>query len=226
MQLLLLFVGLVPSFIWLIFYLQEDARYPEPRRLIFTVFFVGALSTFAALYFQVNFNNYLDQIGVYPYSFPSLFILASIEEVIKFIAVYLVIRKNTDFDEPLDAMIYMIVAALGFAAVENIGAISDQFGQSAIWGDALQIAIFRFVGATLLHAIASGFIGYYWALGILNGRAMQFILKGIGISILLHAIFNYFILRVGPTIYPIALLVIAAFFLLHDFERIKKEEHI
>lgn len=226
MQLLLFAIGLLPSFVWLLFYLQEDARYPEPRRLIFFVFGAGALFTFVTLFFQLRLNDLFGGVGITVYSSFSLLWLAAIEEVLKFAAVYLAVYKNPYFDEPLDAMIYMIVAALGFAAVENIGAIHDQFRESALLGDAVQIAIFRFVGATLLHTVASGFVGYYWALGLLEGRPMHFILRGLGIAILLHAIFNYFILRVGPTLYPVVLLVISAFFLLYDFEKIKRKENI
>lgn len=226
MQFLLLFIGLIPSFVWLLFYLQEDSRYPEPRRLIFFVFCTGALFTFVTLFFQLRLNDVFEGAGIGGYSLFSLFWLAAIEEILKFAAVYLAVFKNPYFDEPLDAMVYTIVAALGFAAVENVGAITDQFKQSELLGDAVQIAIFRFVGATLLHTVSSGFVGYYWALGLLEGRPMHFVMKGLGIAILLHLVFNYLILKAGPTFYPIVLLIISAFFLLYDFEKIKRKEHI
>ena len=47
-------------------------------------------------------------------------VIAVIEEVLKFYTGYLFIRKKPDFDEPVDAMIYLIAVGLGFATVENI----------------------------------------------------------------------------------------------------------
>lgn len=225
MFLFLLALGLLPSFVWLIFYLQEDT-YPEPRHLILLMFLIGCIATFVALYIEVEFNGVVSQFGVLPYSLPSLLGLATIEEFLKFGGVLLVFRKSSSFREPLDAMIYMIVVALGFAAIENIGAMSDQFSQSGFLADAAQIGIFRFMGATLLHSLSSGFVGYFWARGILQAQPFRFLAKGLVVAVSLHAFFNYLILEVGPTLLPIVILVIASFFLLHDFELVRKKEQI
>ena len=52
---------------------------------------------------------------------------ALVEEVVKFMAIRFMILNDPEFDEPVDAMIYMITASLGFAAIENILFISFQF---------------------------------------------------------------------------------------------------
>jgi RsiW-degrading membrane proteinase PrsW (M82 family) len=41
-------------------------------------------------------------------------------EIFKYLVVRFKVIKNPAFDEPTDIMLYMIIAALGFAAVENI----------------------------------------------------------------------------------------------------------
>ncbi len=219
----LLALGLLPSFVWLVFYLQEDT-YPEPRHLILLMFLIGCITTFIALFVEMRFNVLLDRFHISLYSFNALLGLSAIEEILKFLGVLIVFRRSSYFREPLDAMIYMIVVALGFAAIENIGAMNDQFTQSGFLSDAAQVGIFRFMGATLLHSVASGFLGYFWALGILQKRPFRYLAKGIAVAVLLHAIFNYLILKAGPTFYPVVLLIIASFFLLHDFEVVRKKE--
>ena len=79
----------------------------------------------------------------------------------------------------------------------------------------------RFVGATLLHALASGIVGYYWALGALRGKGGRFIAVGLVIATALHALFNLLILHYGNIAYALVLLVLLGFFVLNDFEKLK-----
>ena len=46
--------------------------------------------------------------------------VAFVEELAKFLMMFFLLRKNFVFDEPIDALIYSVVIALGFAFVENI----------------------------------------------------------------------------------------------------------
>ncbi len=214
----LIALGVMPSLVWIFFYLQEDIN-PEPKRMLLFVFSAGAIATF----FVVGVENYFSRVilppSVSPYDTLSLFGLAFIEEVFKFFIVFLAIRKSRDFDEPVDAMIYMITGALGFAAVENIGVIFNS--QQVIMSGALEITILRFIGATLLHSLTAGFVGYYWAVGILRRRVWRYIALGLLGGTILHTIFNYLILRFDPEIYPTLFLAVFAFFILGDFEKLR-----
>ena len=118
-MILLIFLGLLPSFIWLSFFLQEDIH-PEPRKMIFLVFLGGIVAAILTILLQYFFDvfletNLISKKGFYPISG-----FAVLEEVFKFIFTYLIIRKSKYFDEPVDAMVYMITAASGMAAVENV----------------------------------------------------------------------------------------------------------
>ncbi len=232
-------LGLLPGFAWLLFYLKEDLH-PEPKKLIAFVFVAGILSTLIAYTIQCsvfttlfNFESCDADLGtsVNGLGFFSgltlVIILALIEEVIKFSTAYAVVNKNTNFDEPVDAMIYTVVAALGFATVENF-AIAQKLlaggGLSEIGslGSALGAISLRFVGATLLHALASGIAGYYWAVSIRDFEAKRFIFKGIVLATVLHTLFNYFIIKFDDRIYTIVLLVAVGFLVVTDFEKLKR----
>lgn len=118
---------------------------------------------------------------------------AVIEEIIKFLVVYLVVIRDPEFDEPTDAMIYMISAALGFAAIENILVLFRTIPNGT--DAAVQIWLLRFVGATLLHAVASATVGYFLALAwFYSHHCKKLIAFGIGMAALLHLIFNIILL--------------------------------
>ncbi|MBI5147846.1 MAG: PrsW family intramembrane metalloprotease [Parcubacteria group bacterium] len=225
-------ISLLPSFTWLIFYLREDYRHPEPKRLLILAFLMGASMTVIAFGLQVAFENFSAAFGVIAYGPLYLFVMAGIEEIIKFSAAYLTVRKSRFFDEPVDAMIYMITAAMGFAAVENIfaisGAATTAAGQQAYLESVLETTSLRFVGATLLHTLSSGIVGYYWARGMAKARGAAFGLLTWGIiaATAVHAAFNYLILKFnrGELIYPTIFLILIAFFVLSDFEKLKRPE--
>ena len=52
-------------------------------------------------------------------SFVFLGVLAYIEEAVKYLAAKTSALRSKAFDEPVDAMVYLVVAALGFAAPQN-----------------------------------------------------------------------------------------------------------
>ncbi len=222
-------LGILPSFAWLIFFLREDIH-PEPRKMIVKTFIAGALITFATVFIQFFLQNCLSFLEIKNYDPISFLVMGIAEEVLKFLAAYLVIRNSRFFDEPVDAMIYMITAALGFAMVENIAVLYN----ISMISEALGITTLRFVGATLLHALSSGIVGYYWAKGLVPERLATgtiikkmnwiFVFKGIVLASILHMFFNYLILinRDSLVIYPTIFLIIVALFVFWDFEKIKK----
>ena len=218
---LLMFLGLLPSFAWLIFFLEED-QHPEPKKMIALVFFYGALITIPAIILQFIFRDTIfSSLQIGEYSLIGFLLFAAIEEILKFMVAYWAIHKSIYFDEPIDAMIYILTASLGFALVENV-AVAVTTGNLS---QAIVAVILRFVGATLLHALASSIIGYYWARSILEkGKHTLsfFILQGFALATVLHGIFNYLIMSTKDIlVYPTIFLILIALYVFWDFEKIK-----
>ncbi|MBI4095019.1 MAG: PrsW family intramembrane metalloprotease [Candidatus Liptonbacteria bacterium] len=217
-----IFFGILPGFAWLFFFLQEDPR-PEPKRLLAITFASGIAFGFYALVAENIANSFLGTLRVAVLSPVSIAVLALIEEAAKFGAAYYAIHKDAEFDEPVDAMIYMIVAAMGFATLENLGALNLGTGsQTAAASAIFELASLRFVGATLLHSLASGIMGYFWALSIRNFGNKWFLIKGLVYATGLHAVFNFLILNASAMAYPILLVLIVGFFIIGDFEKLKR----
>ncbi len=216
-------LGLIPSFAWLIFYLHEDFKHHQPKRLILTAFLIGAAVTFIVLPVEIALNNHFAAVGVVSNSFQSFTGLAAIEELFKFFAAYFFIHKLRQFDEPLDAMIYPITVALGFAAVENIATLFQVAHGTIFNVSIIESLTLRFAGATLLHSLASGLAGYYWGWSFFHPRRKWLLIAGgLGVATVLHAVFNYLIIKTGPAGLAIGFVVFVSFFLLSDFEKFKK----
>ncbi len=216
-------LGVLPSLIWLAFFLKEDVH-PEPKKMILAVYLWGGLSSIAALLLEQFSKPFADGFfvnlpGILSFNITPFVLFAIIEEVCKFFFVFMIIYKSKHFDEPIDAMVYTATGALGFATAENIFIMLSN-GMSG----AFSLVVMRFLGATLLHALASTAAGYYWATGRKHNMEARAIFVGLVMASIIHAIFNILVWQFGDfLIYPIAFLIIVAFFILYDFEQLREE---
>jgi RsiW-degrading membrane proteinase PrsW (M82 family) len=149
---------------------------------------------------------------------------AIVEEGLKYLAVYLGGLRLSFYDEPVDAMIYMVTAALGFAAIEN-----TLFILSALKGlggvDYILTGNFRFLGATLVHIVASAIIGSVIGLSFGQSRLkrLSYFTVGFIFATMLHALFNYFIITTDSDLIFIifGVLWLAGVLIIFLFERVK-----
>lgn len=205
----LIALGIAPSVVWLSYYLKQDSN-PEPKLAIFRIFCYGFVSTFVAFTLEWGIIHFMSRLSpscsscsaavaqlisadstpiLITLSLVFLAVLALTEEWVKYAAARIGIMHSRYFDEPVDAMIYLIVAALGFAAAENIGYIFQNPD------NAISIAYLRFLSSTSLHALSSAIIGYFLTLSIIHKRnKLSFIAVGIACGTLLHAAFNFLII--------------------------------
>jgi RsiW-degrading membrane proteinase PrsW (M82 family) len=182
-----LLVGFIPSIIWLIFWLNVDKEHPEPFGLLLTCFLLGGVGVLVATFLQQSLKGVVTD----PHS--QVIVWAGIEEIVKFGVFYFVAYKSDFDDKPIEPPIYLIAVALGFAALENIFYVL----QPNLSGNVTAIVLtggLRFFGSTLLHTIASCFIGISISLLPKAARGIA-IFFGIVGAIFLHATFNFFILN-------------------------------
>lgn len=183
--------GMIPAGAWLWFWLREDAKHPEPRRLIALAFFAG-MCTVAI---TVPLEQYVG--GLIKNQTLTFTAWSAIEETIKFIAALAVVLWRKDYDEPVDAVIYMICVALGFSAVENTLFLWNPSLSGSTIAQEIITGNLRFVGATLLHILGSATIGISLAMAFYKPRVVKVLygLSGVILAILLHSAFNFLILN-------------------------------
>jgi len=153
-----------------------------------------------------------------------------IEEVLKYAIALALILWQREVDEPIDMVIYMMMVALGFAALENAlfvfnPLVAEEYVQSILTGS------FRFLGSTLLHVLASGTVGMVMALTYYKPRLSRVMYGTLGlfIAIVLHALFNFSIMgSSGKKILTVFLFVwlgVILLFLLFEKVKILERNH-
>jgi len=222
-----LFFGIIPSVIWLLFYLRKDSH-PESSRMILKIFFYGMLIAVPAVLIELGILGDVEKLILSPFSISILKIfigVALIEEFLKYLVVREKVVRHHEFDEPLDTMLYMIITALGFAASENI-LILFSLGPVFFFQDAFSITVFRFVGATFLHALCSGTFGYFLAWSFYEPQnKIKFTIAGLSLSTLLHGLYNFSIMKMEGTLrlfIPLIILFGLALFVSLGFKKLKK----
>lgn len=235
--------GIFPPLVWLWFWLREDRKKPEPKSLILATFVGGMIAVPIALFLEQYLANKLSlniggianlSTGVLLYT---VIIFVVVEELLKYLAAQGIAFPNRHFDEPIDAIIYMITAALGFAALENTlfliknlspGHLLEFSSVILNLKDVSELVIgnnLRFIGANVLHVVASGVVGVFIGLSFYKKKATKFLyfLMGISAAILLHTLFNFLIIRSGDSLIKVFVLMwIAAIVLILLFEKVKR----
>ena len=238
-------LGLLPSFIWLSFYLRKD-KHPEPNSMVLKIFIWGILLAplaiilellliwlldpsvpLSSLFSHISEDNFIKIILI------NALIPALVEEYLKYSVVRVRILRNSEFDEPVDAMIYCIIAGLGFATIENLLIIFKIYSD---FGQLLSTIGLRFLGATLVHALSSGIVGYWLALSLLyTKQRRRLILFGLTVAIIFHACYNYLIIVLlnqtanQTTLFILivaVLLVTVALLVSSYFRKLKKQQSI
>lgn len=209
--------GLIPALFWLWFWLKEDRAKPEPYILIGLAFLGGVIAVPIALPLQkIAFSLYQEA--------DYMLAWVMIEEILKYGLALLIILWNKAVDEPIDIVIYMIAIALGFSAIENALFILDASSGSGV-AEGIITGNLRFLGATLLHVLASGTVGVFLAMSFYKSRLAKIIygMVGLFLAIVLHERFNFFIMNGnGETILGVFLFVwMGALVLILAFEKIK-----
>ncbi|MFH1392367.1 MAG: PrsW family glutamic-type intramembrane protease [bacterium] len=198
-------LGFIPGLIWLAIFLYRDRKKPEPGYMIAKIFLFGMLITPAAVIIEMAF------VKIITGAFYIFLIIAPTEEILKYLVFKFKVAKAKAYDEPIDAMIYMITIALGFATVENIILILKDGSQT------FNLLTLRFLSATLLHALASGIVGYY--LG-----AKKSVSAGLFWAIAFHGVYNYIALLHETLALPLLapLLILMFIIVSREFKKIKK----
>jgi len=224
--------GILPVLFWLWFWLHEDKTHPEPKQIIFLAFFLGMIAVPAAIFLEKVYMNWnhpeLSETDLLTsITLIDLFIWAIIEEIIKYAMAFFAGLRSRYFDEPVDAVMYMISSALGFAALENVLFIFNSLS-AGVFSDGFITSQLRFIGASLLHVSCSALIGFAIGFGLCKSRftRISYIAAGLVSAFALHTVFNYLILinNGGHLIEIFSVLWAVIVLIIFLFEKIKRSE--
>ncbi|MFH1462407.1 MAG: PrsW family intramembrane metalloprotease [bacterium] len=229
--LLYIIFGIIPSFVWLLFYLRKDSH-PESKKMILKIFLFGMVAALPAILLEIGIIETIRETSFSPFliSILSIFVgVALVEEFLKYLVVRGKALHSSELDEPLDVALYMIIAALGFAASENI-LILLSLGPAFLLGETFSISLLRFLGATFLHALCSGLLGFFLAMSFCEIKHRgKLLILGLTTAALLHGLYNFAIIKIEGSLsflIPVLVLLSLAIFLTYGFKKLKKLKSI
>src|SRR3989339_1055094 len=118
-----------------------------------------------------------------------------IEELFKLLLVYNICLRRKVNDEPVDPAIYLLTAALGFAAIETTMFLVEPLNKGYLL-DSFVAGNFRSIGPMLIHLVSSTLLGIFIGLAFYKSKIKKFFYLTFGfiLAVFLHAIFNFFII--------------------------------
>lgn len=204
--------------------------------MVLKIFLWGALVTLPVFLVQIGLATLLSKSNLPPLATTLLYwfvVIALSEELFKYLVIRTKVINSPELDEPLDLMLYMVIAALGFAALENILYLFcpvDQISFNSLINRTLMISFIRFIGATFLHTLCSATIGYFIAVSLYDQRNRIFeVAFGIIMATFLHGLYNFSIMTMEGNLkfaVPAIILIFLATFVFSRFNKLKKMKGI
>ena len=200
----LLLGGIVPALFWMWFWMHEENKHHEPKSVLIYTFALGMLAVVVSYFLQKGVATFLHiQIGpeagfdledAMQNSQTLTLIYVIIEELTKYFAAYVIVFRTKLFQHPIDAFIYLMTAALGFAAMEN----TLYMLQPLLDGETVESIITghtRFIGASVLHVASSGILSVFIGLSFCKSPLVREfrIWIGLAVAVAVHWLFNVFL---------------------------------
>lgn len=223
MQLILLYLAIIPSILLGFYIYKKDNIEKEPKSLLLKTIISGILGGVIVILLSI-----ILKIPKYSYDTPletlfySFILVSLIEEAIKFILFYLFCYKKKEFNYRYDGIVYASFLALGFATYENILYVFTT--QDII------TAIYRGVLTVPAHVFFAIFMGYYFGLAKHHRRYNQEKKerKNLALAFLtpfvLHGFFDYALLSKSSIGLMFFLLFIFVLYIT-SFKRVRETSH-
>lgn len=237
-KIILLAAAVIPAVVLFIYVYNKDRCEKEPTGLLIGLLVLGAvcivpaylLERAATLVIDGAFRNtyyttadsmiFRSTASFYGYlAVDNLLGVALIEEGLKWLVLLLVTRKNKNFDNFFDGLIYAVSVSLGFAAAENI---------LYVIGGGFQTAAVRAFTAIPAHAFDAVLMGYFYSMhhlydgatklesdlmerGLIHEhsaklKTKKYLILSLAIPVLIHGLYD-FACSVGTTFWTIFFLV-------------------
>lgn len=205
---ILILISIIPVIILLKFTFDKDKIEKEPLSLLFRLFMMGSLSAVIVLFLSKSLTSLISIDNNFYTSFVEI---SLIEEICKWISIYVITWKHKDFDYKFDAIVYSIFVSLGFALVENIG-YSIHYG--------ITTALLRAVISVPGHCFFAIYMGYYLGLAKMyyskNQRknGSNYAIYSILVPTALHGIYNFCLGGENDALYVLFLIFVIMLYIL------------
>lgn len=180
-------LALVPAFIWLALFYQQDRLEPEPKGYVLTVFALGAilaqgvgiplLEDGFVVHRWLPLEPWINVLG-------SILVIGITQEFLKYAAVRYSIYETVEFDERIDGIVYTTAAGLGYATVLNLHYVITNGGVN------LQTGVIRIVVTALAQASFAGLTGYFLGRAKFEEEPVWWLPGGVALAAVLNGLFT------------------------------------
>ncbi|HNP72436.1 MAG TPA: PrsW family glutamic-type intramembrane protease [Kouleothrix sp.] len=197
-----LFLAIVPSALWLVFFYRQDRLEPEPKTMIAQVFLLALVLT-DVVGIRV-FNDWFELARWAPAEtltslLADTLVVGFTVAAIVYVAVRLVVYTTPEFDERMDGIVYGTVAGLGVATLLNLHYVIDNNGV------ALGPGTIHVVTTALAQASFGGLLGYFMAQAKFEHRPAWWVPLGLAVAAILNGVFTWLMSEIsasGLTVQP------------------------
>jgi len=182
-----LLASLAPVFIILFYIYFRDKYEKEPLGMLIKALLLGIVIVIPVIIVERILMSQMPQSNKVVEAAYHAFVVAGItEELFKFLALYLLIWKNPNFNEKFDGIVYAVFVSLGFAGVENVLYVMD---------GGMQTALTRAITAVPAHAIFGITMGYYLGIAHMYRELKgKYLTRALLVPILLHGIYDFILM--------------------------------
>ena len=175
--------------ILILFYVYKQDKFPEPRAIVIKTFLFGCGITLAVKLLIPAFDDYSQKYftGETYYFFDSFIRAAFLEELFKLFVLVFYCSRKTEFDEPMDGLVYGVAVSLGFAAYENIEYVLYSYNEPSF-----HLAYVRALSAVPMHALVGVVMGFLITQSIFEEKHNYLnLFMALSIPTLIHGFYNY-----------------------------------
>lgn len=200
-ELLKILSAVMPGILLLTYILWADRKQPEPWQLIVKGLVGGVIAVGVLRLFWRYLPDYFDWTMVHDTLIEDVryaFLYAAVpEEMAKLLMLWVVVSRNSYFDEPRDGIVYAVCIGLGFATLENVTYIT----RAEDW---VRVACLRAALSVSAHYLCAVLMGYYYAVArfwrVKGMRRLWQLVRILLIPVLVHGTYDTaaVVLKWGP----------------------------
>lgn len=188
LKLLGLSLALVPALLWLAFFLGQNRKHPQPKRIVLRVLFFSAIAASGAGIRLVDelfkLETWLPQ-DPWPRLLVLILIVGFSQEFLKYLVVRYTVFTTEDFLDRTDGILYGIVSGLGYATALNMNyVLSNQ-------GVLLSVGSLHMVVTALAQAGFAAVGGYFLAGAKFGKRPTWWVPSGLILAAALNGTFTH-----------------------------------
>lgn len=188
----LIALAAAPGIAICLFIFYRDRYNKEPLLNLIITFLLGILTAVPAVIIEFAFNTETGSIAMV--AVKAFLVVALTEELCKFAVLRWYSYPKKSFDEPLDGIVYGVVASMGFATIENILYVT----RYAEMGMGYQVALMRMFLSVPAHATFGILMGYYVGLAkFATVNKTKLIITGICWATFMHGVYDFFLFLQG-----------------------------